>query len=133
MQWRPSDAAPNCQPPASLDGSRGGRGGPPLHELMRTRRCSASATGEALLKHVNVLGRSHFFEHLWPNRNAHLAHMDLLDQGHVTSRLTDASTDAQRKMLVSDPAMIRQPEEVELAGERQLLLQRLRVDAHPHR
>src|ERR1041384_7288509 len=100
MQWRPSDAAPNCQPPASLDGSRGGRGGPPLHELMRTRRCSASATGEALLKHVNVLARAHFFEHLWPNRNAHLAQMRLLEQGHVSSRLTDASTDAQRQLLV---------------------------------
>ena len=65
---------------------------------------------------MDVLLRADVLEDLWPHRYANLPQMGRAQQVHIGPGLPDAAPDAQWNLIVEDRLMVRQTEEIFLAG-----------------
>src|SRR3990172_3933395 len=83
-----------------------------------------------LLEDEDVPFGAEILEDLRPHRDAHLAEVRLLQQRHVRPGLADAAPDRERDLVVHDRLVIRQGQEVHLAGDLELLDQRLLGDTN---
>jgi len=81
---------------------------------------------------MDVLLPAHVLEYLRPYGDAALSQVRLVEQAHVGAGLPNATTNAQGDLVVYDCLVVWQLEEILLAGNLQLLLERVGVDADTH-
>ena len=98
--------------------------------VVRRHRVSRHIRG--LLQHVDVLLRADVLQLFGPHGDGHFAQMGRAQQVHERPRLTDAAADAKRNPVVEDRPMLWQLEEIFLAGELELHLQRILGHPDPH-
>ena len=81
---------------------------------------------------INVLPVAHVLEYLWPYGCTDLPNVRLFQEKHEGAGLANASTDAEWNLAVYDGLVVWELEEIELAGNLQLLPERLGVNADTH-
>ena len=65
---------------------------------------------------MDVLLRADVLEDFWPHRYTNLSEMGRAQQIHVGPGLSNAAPDAQWNLIVEEGLMVRQAEEIFLAG-----------------
>jgi hypothetical protein len=81
---------------------------------------------------VDVFGGAHVHQDFRPDGHGDLAKVRFAQQQHERAGLADAAADGQRHVTAQDALVVGELEEVQLAADSELLLERFRVDPDTH-
>lgn len=87
---------------------------------------------DCLFYDVDVFLSAHILEYLRPNGGTDLADVGLLEQQHKSAGLANASADAERDFVIDDCLVVRELQEIKLAGNLELLFERFGINADTH-